>query len=114
MIQTIYDDMWQRFEFASNHNKYELDPHLSDTANDTRRGITALAYLNQAANSTIDRILDFQKMVQLAEPEQYYHPLNELHLTVLSVISCVPDFTLTEIEIDAYVDVFRTVLKGAG
>ncbi|MEZ9412309.1 MULTISPECIES: 2'-5' RNA ligase family protein [Vibrio] len=114
MIQSIYDDMWQRFEFALKRNEYELDPYLSDLENDTRRGITALAYLNQGNRSTINEITRFQKEVRELEPEQYYHPSNELHLTILSVISCLPEFALTEIDVNPYIDVFRSALKNAG
>ena len=114
MIQSIYDDMWQRFEFALKHNEYELDPYLSDLENDTRRGITALAYLNQGNRSTVNEIIRFQKEVRELEPEQYYHPSNELHLTVLSVISCLPEFAVTEIDVNSYIDVFRSVLKNTG
>ncbi|MEZ9157332.1 2'-5' RNA ligase family protein [Vibrio lentus] len=114
MIQSIYDDMWQRFEFALKRNEYELDPYLSDLENDTRRGITALAYLNQGNRSTINEITRFQKEVRELEPEQYYHPSNELHLTILSVISCLPEFALTEIDVNPYIDVFRSTLKNAG
>ncbi|WGS62265.1 2'-5' RNA ligase family protein [Vibrio lentus] len=114
MIQSIYDDMWQRFELALKHNEYELDPYLSDLENDTRRGITALAYLNQGNRSTINEITRFQKEVRELEPQQYYHPSNELHLTVLSVISCLAEFVVTEIDVSSYIDVFRSVLKNAG
>ncbi|PML57364.1 2'-5' RNA ligase family protein [Vibrio lentus] len=114
MIQSIYDDMWQRFESALKHNEYELDPYLSDLENDTRRGITALAYLNQGNCSTVNEIIRFQKEVRELEPEQYYHPSNELHLTVLSVISCLPEFALTEIDVNSYIDVFRSALKNSG
>ncbi|OBT26026.1 hypothetical protein A9266_05385 [Vibrio tasmaniensis] len=114
MIQSIYDDMWQRFELALKRNEYELDPYLSDLENDTRRGITALAYLNQGNRSTVNEIIRFQKEVRELEPEQYYHPSNELHLTVLSVISCLPEFAVTEIDVNSYIDVFRSVLKNTG
>ncbi|MEZ9245142.1 2'-5' RNA ligase family protein [Vibrio lentus] len=114
MIQSIYDDMWQRFESALKHNEYELDPYLSDLENDTRRGITALAYLNQGNCSTVNEIIRFQKEVRELEPQQYYHPSNELHLTVLSVISCLPEFALTEIDVNPYIDVFHSALKNAG
>ncbi|MDN2665493.1 hypothetical protein OW495_02120 [Vibrio sp. 14N.309.X.WAT.E.F5] len=114
MIQSIYDDMWQRFELALKRNEYELDPYLSELENDTRRGITALAYLNQGNSSTINEIIRFQKEVRELEPKQYYHPSNELHLTVLSVISCLPEFAVTEIDVNPYIDVFRSALKNAG
>lgn len=111
MIQSIYDQMWQRFEQATVQNDYELDAHLLDTTNDTRRGITALAYLKQGNSAVLNEIIKFQQAVREIEPNQYYHPLDELHLTVLSVISCVPKFDLNEINIQAYADIFLSVLK---
>ncbi|MEZ8702382.1 2'-5' RNA ligase family protein [Vibrio cyclitrophicus] len=111
MIQSIYGQMWQRFERASVHNDYELDSHLLDIASDTRRGITALTYLKQANRSVLDEIMSFQKAVCDIEPNQYYHPLEELHLTVLSVISCLPEFELSEINIHSYTEIFRSVLS---
>lgn len=114
MIQSVYDGMWQRFEFASKNNKYELDPYLLDHSHDTRRGITALAYLNQGDHTTIDKIADFKNAVQSLEPNQYYHPRDELHLTVLPIISCIPKFSLAEIDITSYIDVFRLALRNTG
>ncbi|UKA07797.1 hypothetical protein IHC92_17055 [Photobacterium damselae subsp. damselae] len=111
MIQSIYDQMWQRFESASILNEYELDPNLLDITNDTRRGITALAYLKQSDPQVLDEIINFQTVVRVVEPDQYYHPLDELHLTILSVISCVPGFELNEINIQTYVEIFLSVLS---
>ncbi|MCM2681267.1 2'-5' RNA ligase family protein [Echinimonas agarilytica] len=111
MIQSIYDQMWQRFELASAHNDFELDSHLIDVANDSRRGITALAYLKQGNSLILDEIMNFQETVRELEPNQYYHPLDELHLTVLSVISCVPKFELSEINVHKYAEIFFSALS---
>ncbi|MCF7505079.1 hypothetical protein [Vibrio sp. L3-7] len=113
MIQSIYDGMWERFKVASEKNEHELDLNLLDQMNDTRRGVTALAYLNQGSQAVLDEILSFQRTVQQIEPDQYYHPLDELHLTVLSVISCVPEFELNQINVKAYVEIFSKVLRDA-
>ncbi|MGF1834421.1 hypothetical protein [Photobacterium sanguinicancri] len=110
MIQAIYDGMWDKFITASERNEYELDKHLLDLDSDTRRGITALTYLKQGSGSALDEIVKFQTAVQEIEPNQYYHPFDELHLTVLSVISCIPAFELNEINTKSYADVFRSVL----
>ena len=111
MIQSLYDKMWQGFELASVHNEYELDSNLLDGANDTRRGISALAYLKQGNSLVLDEIINFQEAVREFEPNQYYQPLDELHLTILSVITCVPEFELSEINAQEYADIFSSVLR---
>ncbi|EDK30956.1 hypothetical protein VSWAT3_12827 [Vibrionales bacterium SWAT-3] len=65
MSKEIYDKMWQRFKVASETGQYELDAHLLDLPNDTRRGITALAYLKQGNNALLDEIMRFQEAVHI-------------------------------------------------
>ncbi|MCJ8296406.1 MAG: hypothetical protein MJK15_18570 [Colwellia sp.] len=113
MIQSIYDGMWDRFVVASKSNEYDLDANLLDLEKDTRRGITALAYLNQGNSSVVDKINSFQRAVQYIEPDQYYQPREDLHLTLLSVITCVPEFKLSDIDAEAYIQVFKSVLRRA-
>jgi len=60
MIQAIYDEMWSNFCSALKHNQYVLDPFIG-YEDDTRRGITALAYLesnNQFVSGEIERFLN--------------------------------------------------------
>ncbi|CAH7179337.1 conserved hypothetical protein [Vibrio chagasii] len=110
MSKEIYDKMWQRFKVASETDQYELDAHLLDLPNDTRRGITALAYLKQGNSALLDEIMRFQEAVHILEPDQYYHPREELHLTILSIISCVANFEITQVNAQSYIEVFNKVV----
>ncbi|MFM2485223.1 hypothetical protein [Celerinatantimonas yamalensis] len=110
MIQSIYDEMWDKFSVAMTQNQYALDPYLLDGNNDDRRGITALAYLGLNNQKVCHEISCFQKHVRHLEPHQYYHPADELHLTVLSIISCFDGFKLTDINIGQYIDIFNQVM----
>ncbi|MGB5446479.1 MAG: hypothetical protein WBM99_13355 [Psychromonas sp.] len=111
MIQAIYDEMWVSFCSALKHNQYLLDPFIG-CADDTRRGITALAYL-ESNNKLVSReIALFLRQIQLIEPQQYYHPIDELHLTVLSIITCIAGFELADINPIKYADVFYKSFKG--
>ena len=85
----------------------ELDS-LLDAAHDTRRGITLLARPPAFITTTIMDILsDFQDI----EPAQYYYPATDIHLTILSIISCYPGFTLAAIDPSRYIDLVATVLR---
>ena len=68
----------------------ELDP-LIDSAEDFRRGITLLARPPARITKAVEAIVaDFQAL----EPAQYYYPASDIHLTILSIISCYSGFTL--------------------
>ncbi len=48
------------------------------------------------------------------EPQQYYYPASDLHLTVLSLISCYSGFALSQIDTAAYVDLVKEVIADTG
>jgi 2'-5' RNA ligase len=76
----------------------DLDP-LIDSPLDTQRGLTLLARPPAAITAIVEAILaDFRRI----EPAQYYYPASDIHLTVLSIISCHQGFTLAAIDPDAY------------
>ncbi len=110
MIQHTYDEMWSKFCTALSQNQYELDPHIHDP-NDCRRGITALAYLDSNSKSVCQAIAAFLEQAKLVEPHQYYQPLDELHLTALSIISCYEGFKLSDINPEKYVDIFQEAMS---
>ncbi|MVN75625.1 mutarotase [Hymenobacter sp. HMF4947] len=84
-----------------------LDP-LLDSAQDSRRGITLLARPPAAITDLIEGIMaDFQFL----EPGQYYYPVIDIHLTILSIISCYPGFTLALIDPARYQAIVHALLQ---
>lgn len=84
----------------------ELDA-LLEAPHDPRRGLTLLARPPAAIAEAIGNILaDFRQH----EPDQYYYPATDLHLTILSLISCHDGFTLAAIDPAAYRAVVGAVL----
>ncbi|MCA8830411.1 2'-5' RNA ligase family protein [Hymenobacter pini] len=80
------------------HDGADPDP-LLHSPQDTRRGITLLARPPAAVTAAIEAILaDFRSI----EPAQYYYPASDIHLTILSIISCYAGFTLGQIDPVAY------------
>ena len=111
MNQAIYDKMWGDFCSALKHNQCVLDPFIG-CEYDTRRGITALAYLESNNQLVAGEIEQFITQVELLEPKQYFHPIDELHLTVLSIIACAAGFQLADINPIKYAEVFYKSFKG--
>ncbi|WOT04199.1 2'-5' RNA ligase family protein [Shewanella youngdeokensis] len=109
MIQNIYDNLWAQYCAAVDDNRFQLDPNIINPT-DNRRGITALAYLAANNHSVCQRIDQFLHQAQCIEPEQYYQPFNERHLTLLSIITCAAGFNLTDINSTDYIEALKQVL----
>jgi 2'-5' RNA ligase len=108
-LEQHYQSLWlqslQKFE----QQQFETDPLLTATK-DSRYGITLLARPSAQVKQHIQHSL--AELMQL-EPQQYYYPASDLHLTVLSLISCYAGFTLSQIDTAAYVELVEEVLADA-
>ena len=64
-----------------------------------------------AVNEEIQHFLDQVKQV---EPLQYYYPNSDIHVTVMSIISCYNGFKLTQIKVKDYVDIIQQSIGDLG
>jgi 2'-5' RNA ligase len=103
--------MWQRFNLALGDDQLGFDRNINSSS-DTRRGVTALAYLQSNNKLVTDNIRQFLNDVKHIEPSQYYYPPNDLHLTILSIITCVKNFTYSDINPCAYQALFLDAFSG--
>ena len=86
----------------------ELDTLLDNPGADARRGLTLLARPPQPMLAALAAVMaDFQAL----EPAQYYYPPGDIHLTILSIISCYPGFALAAIEPAAYGQLVTELLR---
>ena len=85
----------------------EIDT-LIDSTQDHRRGITLLARPPALITNAMKEIM---AIFQQIEPTQYYYPTMDIHLTVLSIISCYSGFTLSMIDPAAYTDAVHAILR---
>lgn len=111
-LNLVYAQMWADSINKFSNNTCDIDPLINnDNDNDTRRGVTVLSYFDQAVVNNISSFLDELKTI---EPEQYYYPRSDLHLTILSIISCIEGFNLSDIDVDVYSNVFNKAVKKSG
>ena len=68
---------------------YQIDNPM-DSPSDNRFGLTLLIRPNQQAKDRIRNLLDNLKRI---EPNQYYYPDSDIHITVLTIISCYPELS---------------------
>ncbi|MGO4894544.1 2'-5' RNA ligase family protein [Flavobacterium sp. W21_SRS_FM6] len=105
-ITQIYRNMWQGASPLLARNEILIDPYLSGRT-DTRRGITLLIRITSPVSESIQKFL---AEVSQVEPGQYAYPSSDLHVTVMSVLSCIEDYTLAGENEAAYIDLIRPIV----
>jgi 2'-5' RNA ligase len=89
-------------------NTYQIDNQI-DSLSDNRFGITVVIRPDSETKKNIQGFLDELKQ---SNPEQYYYPSSDIHITVLSIISCYDGFDLATISIPDYVAIIEKSLVG--
>jgi 2'-5' RNA ligase len=87
---------------------YQIDNQI-DSLSDHRFGITLLIRPDSQTKKNIQGFLDELKQI---DPDQYYYPSSDIHITVLSIISCYDGFDLATISIPDYVAIIEKSLVG--
>lgn len=105
--KNIYDELYRNSIQNIQEGKNDIDFNLVDKKNDKRRGITLLI---RPDKETENQIIKFQKELFEIDENQYYQPEPDLHITILSVISCYDGFELEKIDIVKYSDIIQNSL----
>ncbi len=92
----LYNDAIQKIK----SDNYQTD-QLIDSSSDKRLGLTLII---RPDNSVCTKIQSFLNELKSIEPNQYYYPDSDIHITVLSIISCYQGFDLARIAIPDYID----------
>ncbi len=102
--ETLYKESIQKIS----NDIYQID-HLIDSASDHRFGITLLARPPESIKNDIQKFLGKLKAI---EPNQYYYNNSDIHITVMSIISCYNGFKLEHIEVPEYIKHINNSIKG--
>lgn len=105
-MKDIYEKMWQQTLPLLKGDLVEADPHLF-SSHDNRRGLTLLF---RPPDVVLQNIVEFLLEARSIEPCQYYYPESDIHLTVLSIISCYPGFDTNHIEVEDYVQTIKEAI----
>lgn len=107
MLKQIYDQMWQEAVHKFTNGDATTDPLIEDPR-DRRRGITLIL---RPHGKALEGLEDVQSRLKSVVGMQYF-PLREaLHVTGLSLITCVNDFRLEDIDVERYADVVEDALR---
>ena len=101
-----YNQLYKKSSESILAGNYKLDSQLNNES-DPRFGITFLVRPSEIIKANIQLFLDELKAI---EPHQYYYPDADIHITVMSIISCYDGFTLDKINIHEYIDLIQQSL----
>lgn len=110
-VQKIYDYLWKESIEKFKDNKFELDYYLSNKVVDHRMGISLIGRLNSNIMKNISNFLNECKSL---EPNQHYYDINDIHITILTIITCFEGFTIDSIDKKAYIDIIKKSIKDEG
>jgi 2'-5' RNA ligase len=102
-LRLRYDEMFQHAINCFSKNDYVLDNHIDDV-NDNRFGLILNVRPTEAVTGKVE---EFQARYDAIDPGQYHYPPNDLHITVIAIVSCIPGFTISEVNIEVYKQVIR-------
>lgn len=102
-----YTNLWNTSSAQFEKGVFELDP-LLDAEEDRRFGITLLARPSESVKEAIAGFLDALLTI---EPALYAYPPSDMHVTVMSIISCYAGFELSDIKVNAYESLLTEVVQ---
>ncbi|MEY2194016.1 hypothetical protein AB7942_14945 [Neobacillus sp. BF23-41] len=107
-VSAIYDDMWNRSITGFKNNQFEFDSILNHRELDFRRGLTVIGRLN---GDTLTKVLGFLNEGLALEPHQHFYTKEDIHLTILSIISCDDTFDIGKINKEDYIKVIDDTMN---
>jgi len=105
-LQEHYNNLYKESIKKIMDDTYEVDK-LINSPLDKRFGITLLTRPSEAVKNNIQKFLNNVKTI---EPNQYYYKNSDIHITVMSIISCYDGFQLESINISRYIDLIAKSL----
>ena len=107
-LKEHYDKLYQDSIQKIQSDSYQVDK-LIDSDNDKRFGITLLLRPDNSVKANIQKFLS---EIRSIEPNQYFYRDSDLHVTVMSIISCYDGFNLSQIRIEDYVETSKKSIRG--
>lgn len=98
-----YDNLYKDSILKIKSDNCQTD-NLIDSSLDNRFGITLLIRPNRQVKNRIQKFLSDLKAI---ESNQYYYPNSDIHVTVMSIISCYNGFDLAQISLIDYVEIIK-------
>ena len=107
LLADHYHRLWQEALPLIERQGFDFDP-LLDSSKDQRFGITLLIRPGEEVKASIQ---EFIEEVRKADPNQYFYPNSDIHITVMPIISCYEGFQIKNIKIEEYINLLKECLR---
>lgn len=101
-----YNELYKTSSELILAENYTIDTKINDNS-DKRFGVTLLVRPSEEIKVNIQAFLEELKKT---EPEQYYYPNADIHITIMSIISCAEGFTLDKFSTSDYIKIIEKSL----
>lgn len=105
-----YNQLYKSSSEAIAAGNYRLDSKINDES-DSRFGITLLLRPSEKIKENIELFL---KQLKVIEPNQYYYPDSDIHITIMSIISCYEGFSFEKINVEDYIEIIQKSIENSG
>ena len=109
-LKEHYNQLYKKSAESILAGNYNLDSQINNKS-DSRFGITLLIRPSEKIKANIQFFLEKLKAI---EPEQYYYPDSDIHITVMSIISCYEGFSVDKIKVEDYIKIIQESLVDFG
>ena len=109
-LEAHYNKLYKESIKKIMDDTYKVDELLNSSL-DNRFGITLLTRPSDDVKNNIQKFLNELKSI---DPYQYYYDNSDIHITVMSIISCYDGFQLERINISEYIDLIsKSLIKNS-
>lgn len=108
-LKEHYDQLYKESIGKISSDNYDIDLMIH-ADNDDRYGVSLLIKPPLEIKNEIQKFLNELKSL---EPNQYYYPNSDIHITVISIISCYEGFKLSKLNVSDYIELIGKCLKDA-
>jgi len=105
-LEAHYSKLYNESINKISSGNYEIDT-LIDSDFDKRFGITLILRSSSKVKNNIQKFISQLKKI---EPHQYYYPSSDLHITIMSIISCYDGFDISKINLSKYIELVKKCL----
>lgn len=108
-LESLYVKINAAGRTAIQNGREQIDPYLNQLEKDRRLGLTLLIAVKGSAAEGFRVITE---NIRKIEPDQYYYPVADLHLTVIDLISAAECFQPDAAVSAGYLSVVKDAVRG--
>ncbi len=107
-IRATFDQAWTDAKPEWLRGEPSINPYLTTPQEDTRRGLSLIARLSKKSADILNQL---NSALRDVAPEQYYYPMEDFHITIMTLIDACDSFSLKGIDTDRLAAVFNDIFS---